>query len=285
MQDLHSGKIIGMGFEREGLYYLDQAKKGTCNSVQTLASGLWHQRLGHPSKKVFQLFPFSKTKSCDTNKCLICPLAKQTRSPFPLSSISSKVCFDLIHVDIWGGYKIASLSSAKYFLTIVDDITRSTWVYLMEHKSDTRDLLVKFIHMVETQFNSKVKIVRSDNGPEFKLENFYALKGIVHQSSCVNTPQQNGVAKCKHRYLLNVAQALLIQAGLHKQFLGDAILATTYLINRTPTHLLHGKTPYKKLFHQAPNYSHLRVFGCLCFVSTHAQKPWIPLWSERVSCV
>ena len=84
--------------------------------------------------------------------------------------------------------KIASLSGAKYFLTIEDDFTRSTWVYLMKHKSDTRDLLVKFIHMVETQFNSRVKIVRSDNGPEFKLENFYALKGIVHQSSCVNTP-------------------------------------------------------------------------------------------------
>lgn len=128
----------GTGSEREGLYYLDQPRKETCNSVQTLASSLWHQRLGHPSNKVFQLFPFVKNKSCNTDKCLICPLAKQTRSPFPLSFISSKVCFDLIHVDIWGGYKIASLSGAKYFLTIVDDFTRSTWVNLMKHKSDTR---------------------------------------------------------------------------------------------------------------------------------------------------
>ncbi|CAL8999718.1 unnamed protein product [Prunus brigantina] len=138
-----------------------------------------------------------------------CPLAKQTRSTFPLSSISSKVCLDLIHVDIWGGYKIAFFG-AKYFLTIVDDFTRSTWVYLMKHKYDIMDLIVKFIHMVETQINSKVKIVRSDNGPEFKLDNFYALKGIVHQSSCVNRPQQNGVVKHKHRHLLNVARALLI---------------------------------------------------------------------------
>ncbi|CAL2267226.1 unnamed protein product [Prunus armeniaca] len=127
--------------------------------------------------------------------------------------------------------------------------------------------------MVETQFNSKVKIVRSDNGPKFKLENFYALKGIVYQSSCVNTPQQNGVAERKHRHLLNVARALLIQAGLPRQFWGDAILASTYLINRTTTPLLHGTTSYEKLFHQTPNYSHLRVFGCLCFTSTHAQKP------------
>ncbi|CAL2259147.1 unnamed protein product [Prunus armeniaca] len=55
----------------------------------------------------------------------------------------------------------------------------------------------------------------------------------------VSTHHNNGVAKCKHRHLLNVARALLIQAGLPRQFLGDAILASAYLINRTPTPLLH----------------------------------------------
>ena len=70
-----------------------------------------------------------------------------------------------------------------------------------------------------------------------------------------------------------MAHALLIQVGLPKQFWGDAILTFAYLINRTPTPLLHGQTPYEKLFQQIPNYSHLKVFGCLCFASTHAQKP------------
>ena len=84
----------------------------------------WHQRLGHPSHKVSMLFPFLHNKPCDSNKCFICPLAKQTRSSFPLSSISTKSCFELIHVDIWGGYQVASLLGAKYFLTVVDDHTR-----------------------------------------------------------------------------------------------------------------------------------------------------------------
>lgn len=63
------------------------------------------------------------------------------------------------------------------------------------------------------------------------LTNFYSLKGIAHQTSCVGTPQQNGVAKPKHHHLLNVALALLFQANLPKRFWGEAILTATYLIN------------------------------------------------------
>lgn len=68
-----------------------------------------------------------------------------------------------------------------------------------------------------------------------------------------------------------MARALLIQAGLLNRFWGDVILTSAYLINRTPTPPLDGKTPYEKLIDKIPNYSHLHVFGCLCFASTHAQ--------------
>ena len=180
--------------------------------------------------------------------------------------------FSLIHCDTWGPYRVSTCNGHKYFLTIVDDHTRTTWVYLMKSKSDASKIIPAFYHLVHTQFNAIIKVVRTDNAPDLELTSFFTSKGIIHHLTCVETPQQNGVVERKHQHLLNVARALRFQSNVPISFWGDCILTATYLINRLPTPLLKGKTPYELLYKTCPNYTHLRSFGCLCFASTLQQS-------------
>jgi len=82
----------------------------------------------------------------------------------------------------------------------------------------------------------------------------------------MDTPQQNGRVERKHQDTLNIARALHFQAGLPLNFLGERVLTTVQLINRTPNSALNGKIPHEILHNQHPSYDHLRVFRCRCFV-------------------
>ena len=153
----------------------------------------------------------------------------------------------------------------------MDDFSRATWAHLMSSKSNAFPLLQSFIAYVETQFSVFVQYIRSDNGIEFQdttALHFYASKSIIHQKPCVDTPQQNGIVERKHKHLLEVARALMIQANLPQQFWGESILTAVYLVNRFPTPLLQYKTPFEILFKDKPSCTHLRVFGCFCYAST-----------------
>ena len=174
--------------------------------------------------------------------------------------------FSLIHCDVWGPFRTLSSCGAAYFLTIVDDYSRAVWTYLMLEKSEVQNLIKNFCVMSERQFGKQVKTIRTDNGTEFMvLSSYFRQHGIEHQTSCVDTPQQNARVERKHRHILNIARALLFQAKLPVTFWGDIILTAAHLINRTPSVVLHGSTPYELLHGSNPSYDSLRIFGCLCY--------------------
>ena len=199
--------------------------------------------------------------------CFVCPLAKQKMLSFPTFVSFFASCFDLIHANIWGPYSTPSLNGSRYFLTLKDDYSRCTWVFLMKNKSDTSLLIQSFYNLILTQFKTPIKVLRSENGPEFALDSFYASKGIIHQLSCVETPQKNSVVDRKHQHLHAIARALWFQANLPLKFWGDYVLTATYLINRIPSPLLNDITPFEELLGHTPLYSHLRSFGCLYYAS------------------
>uniref|UniRef100_A0A803P5L5 Integrase catalytic domain-containing protein n=1 Tax=Cannabis sativa TaxID=3483 RepID=A0A803P5L5_CANSA len=112
------------------------------------------------------------------------------------------------------------------------------------------------------------KQFRSDNAPELNFKELFFKHGILHDFSCIETPEQNSVAERKHQHLLNVARALLFQSKIPIQYWTECLLTAVFLINRTPTPNLANKTPYKILFKKQPDYTNFRCFGCLAFAST-----------------
>ncbi|CAH9138265.1 unnamed protein product [Cuscuta epithymum] len=274
-QDLPSRKLIGKGGFYNGLYYLELPIGERVAMRATLDSNLWHRRLGHASNGKLRHISFLKGLQQNSSFCDPCLRAKQTRLPFPNSTSKSTCCFELIHCDIWGSYRCDSTSGARYFLSIVDDFSRGVWVYLMKSKSEVCQKLIHFCNMIETQFEKRVKRIRSDNGMEFQtniLSEFYGRRGIILETSCTDTPQQNGVVERKHRHILEVARAFRFQSGLPIDFWGECILTAVYIINRLPSPVILNKSPYEILFGKEPYYEHLRVFGCLVYAHDNKRK-------------
>jgi len=142
----------------------------------------------------------------------------------------------------------------------------------MKEKRKASHLLRIFCLIAKTQFKANVKIIRSDNRLEFisgPMKNFYGEHGIIHQTSCVGNPQQNRRAERKHHHILEVARALRFQANLPIPFWSECALAASYLINRTLSSVLKGKTPHEVLFRETPTYDHIKTFGSLCYAYRH----------------
>lgn len=216
--------------------------------------------------------------------CEVCHKAKQSRDPFPLSENKSSVFGQLIHLDVWGPYKVISREGFRYFLTIVDDYSRSVWVYMLKTKDEVFGMFVNFYNLVLTQFDNKIKVIRSDNGTEFinhKMNDFVNTICLIHQTSCAYTPQQNGIAERKHRHLLNVARSLMFQRGIPLVFWPECILTATYLINRLPSSVLNSKSPFLMVYNRETNLSHLRSFGCLCFATIFKGSDKFSSMSEK----
>ena len=100
----------------------------------------------------------------------------------------------------------------------------------MKSKAKTQSHLKSFVAFVERQFDTKVKMIRSDNGLEFIMKQFYDKFGIIHQTSSVETPQQNVIVERKHQHLLNVTRSLLCQLNNLFSFFPPFFLTCFFLI-------------------------------------------------------
>nr|XP_009802348.1 PREDICTED: uncharacterized protein LOC104247899 [Nicotiana sylvestris] len=285
--DCSMGRTIGTSRESEGLYYLNSLSPSTTCLV-TDPPDVIHRRLGHPSlSKIQKMVP--SLSNLSILDCESCHLGKHTRASFTRSVEShAESVFSLVHSDILGPSRVSSTLGFRYFVALIDDYTRCTWLFLMKDRSKLFSIFQCFCAQIKNQSGVSICIFHSDNTLEYEssqFQQFMSCHGIIHQTSCPYTPQQNGVAKRKNRHLIETARTLLIESRVPLHFWGDAVPTACYLINRMPASPIKDHIPRSILFPQSALYPlPPRIFGSTCFV--HNLAPWKDKLAPRaLKCV
>ena len=154
IQDLAQWSMIGQDRESNGLYPLDSSHQQRSTALTATntnlfsSTELWQNRLGHPSFSKLQLLKgvVNIDVTNKTTRCDFCYFSKQKRLPFLISTHISSAPFDLIHCDLWDPFATCTIEGYKYFLTIIDDFSWCTWVYLLKLKSDYQFVIPNFAH-------------------------------------------------------------------------------------------------------------------------------------------
>uniref|UniRef100_A0A2N9I753 Integrase catalytic domain-containing protein n=1 Tax=Fagus sylvatica TaxID=28930 RepID=A0A2N9I753_FAGSY len=176
-------------------------------------------------------------------------LFELTSLHFPSSSVSAPVIAASASIELWTLSSSESIASATFDL-IHSDVWGPSPV-------------------PTTQYSKVIKVFRSDNAREYRQTDFSTILkhyGTIFHTSCAGTSQQNGRAERKLRHILDTIRALTNAASTPASFWGEAALTAVYSINRCLSPVIQNTTPYERLFGTAPNYSLLKVFGCVCFV-------------------
>ncbi|GJT72519.1 retrovirus-related pol polyprotein from transposon TNT 1-94 [Tanacetum coccineum] len=169
-------------------------------------SWLWHRRLSHLNFGAINHLArhglvrgLPKLKFEKDHLCSACALGKSSKKPHkPKSEDTNQEKLYLLHMDLCGPMRVASVNGKKYILVIVDDYSRFTWVKCLRSKDEAPTLIIIFVKMIQVRLKETVRRIRTYNGTEFvnqTLREYYEKVGISHETSVARSLQQNGVVE------------------------------------------------------------------------------------------
>lgn len=285
---MSEGQVALKGEHQDGLYLIKGEVVHQIHAKSAWTTGkasfdVWHQRYGHLNDQSIKALHKGLVKgldisgSMDKSFCEGCALGKHSKRPFASGEATrASELLELIHSDVCGPMQTSSLGGCKYFVTFIDDMSRSCFVYLMKQKLEVLSKFKEFEAWATNFTGRKIKTLRSDNGGEYlskQFDEYLASKGIQRQLRAPYTPEQNGVAERMNRTLLESARCMLKHAGLQNNLWGEALATAVYLRNRSPSRAISAtSTPYEVWTGEKPDVGHLRTFGSRGYVHVPAEK-------------
>nr|GEZ36555.1 hypothetical protein [Tanacetum cinerariifolium] len=213
-------------------------------------SWLWHQRLSHLNFDTINdlarndlVTGLPKFKYHKEHLCPSCKQGKIKRASHPPKPVlNSRQRLHLLHMDLCGPMRIASINEKRYVLVIVDDYSHYTWVHFLRSKDEAPEVIIKFLKRITVLLQSPVIIIRIDNGIEFK----------------------NQVLK-EYFDTVEAARTMLIFSRASLFLWAEAIATACFTQNRSIIHRRFNKTPYELINRRKPDILFLHVFGALCY--------------------
>ncbi|KFD60147.1 LOW QUALITY PROTEIN: hypothetical protein M514_27675 [Trichuris suis] len=135
--------------------------------------------------------------------------------------------------------------------------------------------VVRLLRSKDEVTGAIMEYVAKMENPGQQLKKYFREEGIEHQTTIPYTPQQNGVAERRNRSLTEMAKCILLGAGLHNRFWGEAVRTAAYLQNRLPSRSVD-RTPFEHFLGRKPELGHIRVFGSkvFCLVPKQRRRKW-----------
>ncbi|MBW0503131.1 hypothetical protein O181_042846 [Austropuccinia psidii MF-1] len=239
---------------------------------------LWHQRMGHLSarsiKRLLQFKAASGIPSCIIDNIGICHPCSVAKSQHrPIQGPSRKMVQspgDVIIADLIGPLPI-SLDCKKYVLNIQDYFSRLTVAFLLMDKAEAKGQLQNWMTKFANFSGYTIKVVRTDNGSEFKnwiFDEFLRKNGIIHEFSVPYEHHQNGKIEQTNRTLSEISRTILVAANLPVILWPWAFCHAVWIFSRT-LHAESIRTPYEIISKRIPSMDMLRIFGSKAYIHDH----------------
>ena len=201
-------------------------------------------------------------------RCETCILTKSKKKKFSKFKEKENNPLDCVVTDLSGRVNIKSIRGNEYVSGFVDSYSRFTMVYPIKAKDEaikTIDRMIQYTSDVDT-----VKKLMSDLGGEYiskELIDYCIKHKIKHEFAPKATPELVALIERRWGILFSIVRSLLKWSKLPFTFWDYAIETAAYILNRALTNgNIEGKTPYELFYKKVPNVSHMRTFGCACYI-------------------